>query len=47
MNAEIDLSFTERELTRDAWGAELRRIGDTHGFYEEIGAEHTALALGV
>lgn len=43
MNAEIDLSFTDQELTRAAWAGELRAIGTTHGFYEEIGDEHTAL----
>jgi len=43
MTAPIDLSFTDQELTRDAWAAELRALGDTHGFYEEIGDEHTAL----
>jgi len=39
----MDLSFTDQELTRDAWDAKLRALGDAHGFYEEIGDEHTAL----
>jgi pimeloyl-ACP methyl ester carboxylesterase len=43
MTAPLDLSFTEQDLTREAWGAALRALGDTHGFYEEIGDEHTAL----
>lgn len=43
MTAALDLSFAERDLSRKEWAQELRRIGDTHGFYEEIGAEHTAL----
>ncbi len=43
MTPAIDLSFTDQELSRDAWAGELRTIGDAHGFYEEIGQEHTAL----
>ncbi|WP_204112489.1 phosphoadenosine phosphosulfate reductase [Shimia biformata] len=30
-------------ITRDAWRQNLHQIGDDEGFYEELGAQHTAL----
>ena len=31
------------DMDREAWNAELRIMGDEHGFFEELGEDHTAL----
>lgn len=33
----------EPEVSKGDWRAELARVGEQRGFYEEIGAEHTGL----
>lgn len=43
MSGMIDLKATPKEMDRAAWNAELRAMGDEHGFFEELGDDHTAL----
>lgn len=43
MSSVIDLKAAPDEMDRDAWNAELRAMGEEHGFFEELGADHTAL----
>ena len=43
MSDVIDLKAPTEEMDRDAWNAELRALGEDHGFFEELGADHTAL----
>ncbi len=41
--SKIDLDAALNEEDRDAWSGELRALGEKHGFFEEIGRDHTAL----
>ena len=41
--SKINLDAALNEEDRDAWSGELRTLGEKHGFFEELGAHHTAL----
>ncbi|MEM7470917.1 MAG: phosphoadenosine phosphosulfate reductase [Pseudomonadota bacterium] len=43
MKGAIDLEKALQEEDRDAWNSELRSLGEKHGFFEELGADHSAL----
>lgn len=43
MSGVIDLKSDAKGMDRAAWNAELRALGAQHGFFEELGADHTAL----
>lgn len=43
MGDVIDLTTPTDGMDRATWNAELREMGEKHGFFEEIGADHTAL----
>ncbi|MEP3347585.1 MAG: phosphoadenosine phosphosulfate reductase [Litoreibacter sp.] len=43
MSSEIDLKAPTDKMGRKAWNAELRAMGKEHGFFEELGKDHTAL----
>lgn len=42
MNSVVDIQDAEA-LGKSEWTAELSRLGQEHGFFEELGADHTAL----
>ena len=42
MNKFVEIQEVE-SLSKDRWTAELKAMGDQHGFYEELGRDHTAL----
>ncbi len=39
----VELSETPDVPSQEAWRDELRAMGEEHGFFEELGADHTAL----
>lgn len=43
MSQAISLKSDPGALDRDSWNAELRALGKAHGFFEELGPDHTAL----
>jgi pimeloyl-ACP methyl ester carboxylesterase len=43
MSGPIDLEAAGQEEDRTAWNAELRALGEAHGFFEDLGRDHTAL----
>lgn len=43
MSHPIDLAAATNEGDRAAWNGELRALGEKHGFFEELGRDHTAL----
>lgn len=43
MNVAFNLKAPTEKMGRKAWNAELRTLGETHGFFEELGRDHTAL----
>lgn len=42
MNKFVEIPTAE-DVSRKRWKAELRALGQAHGFYEELGKDHTAL----
>ena len=44
MSDAIDLKVPAEGLDREGWNAELRAMGAEHGFFEELGADHTVRA---
>ncbi len=43
MSTPINLDAALAEEDRGAWEGELRKLGQAHGFFEQLGADHSAL----